>query len=547
MLGSWLFPLAPAAGLLLSAFILYGLLPWLPADWRIRRDLGAPVLVGLCLLSVLFVPVSFTGDDLDQELTLLSGWNFSTTDSVAALTVRADVLSLPFLLVTLLSLLAVTLLNSDLDDVTASTLPSPRLLGWLLMGAAACVLFVSANGLTVLYTVVAFDVVTVVVWISKGQRNTGASRLFLGVFSGIALVVATLTDTLVGQYALALVLWLRLGFYPLAEFAVNKNWPDDERLAYLVVSLGVGLYLVARIPAQSLPLPLLGLVAVTMLLGGALTWLAGGALSSERWPAQHRELRTRLVAWLGVTLALLSLLAVPLSVPTATAFAFGLLLSVVALWATPALGRPKFAEGAWSWPYLPAIMATVTLVGVPLSLGWVFRAASYEALFRVDSLVILLVVALAEALAVSGLIFYWRGLVSGQEQNLRRSMVGIIAMVPFLTPGLGPFILFSMVSPAHALFDFQVPAAVIAVMVGVLVLAAVLGYYRPQLQARLTFGPAAAFVAQTSSQDVLRWAERLFYLISRMILRLQLVLEGQHYMAWAMFVALVGMIIILLS
>ncbi len=548
-----MFPLAPAAGLLLSAFILYGVLPLLPTDKRIHWGVGAPVLVGLCLLSVLFVPVTYISDDPSQELALLSGWNFSTTESVAALTARVDLLSLPFLLVLLLALLAVTLLSSDLYDAPSSDAPPIRLLGWLLMGTAACSLFVSANGLTILYAVVAFDVVTAVVWISKGQHNIGVSRLFLGVFTGVALVLASLAPgdgSTLGRYALGVVLWLRLGLYPLVEFAANRRWRDDERLAYLVLSAGVGLFLVARSLHQPLPYPLMWLTVITMLLGGFLTWLVGSAENDapgvEPTPGQLRELRTGLVTGLGLTLALLPLLAAPLDVRAATAFAVGLLLSLVALWATPALGRPQFSEGAWSWPYLPAVMSTATLVGVPLSLGWIFRAASYQSLFRVDSLPIMLVVALAEALALSGLLLYWRWLVRGQEQNLRRSMVGILAMVPFLTPGLGPFILFSIVSPGRPLFQTDATTFSMIVMVGVVAAAGALGYFKPQLQARLTFWPAIALEPETG-RNALRWADDLFYLLSRLILRVQLVLEGQHYFAWAMVVALVGMIIILLN
>lgn len=551
MLGSWLFPLAPAAGLLLSAFLLFGVVPLLPAAWRTRWGVGAPVLVGLGLLAVLFVPVSTRSDDFGQGLDLLSGWNFSTTASVAALTVRADLLSLPFLLVMFLVLLAITLIGVDIQQVSAPKILPVRVLGWLLMGVAATVLFVAANGLTVLYAVVAFDVISAAYWISKGQRDVGVGRLFLGVFTGLALVLATLVrpnEWAIDQLVLGAVLWLRLGLFPMAEFSVNKSWQDDERLAYLALSLGVGLYLVARLVQQPLPTLVLWLVAATMVLGGQSTWLTGkfSRDSATATPAQLREKRVQVVTWMGLTLALLPLLAAPLSLPAATAFVVGLTLSLVALWVTPALGYPKFSEGAWSWPYLPAVMATATLVGVPLSLGWYFRGASYQSMLRVDSIVMLLVVALAEALALSGLVFYWRWLVQSQEHSFRRSAVTILAMVPFLTPGLGPFILFSFINPQQPFFEFELSGNSVTVLVGVVVLAVVLGHFRPQLQARLRLS-SGPINERLFGGHLINWIGTAFFVISKSILRVQLVLEGQHYIGWALLAALVGMIIILLS
>ena len=58
MLGSYLSPLAPAAVLLLSAFVLFGIIPRLPASWRDWSGLkyvSAPVLIGIALGSLLFI------------------------------------------------------------------------------------------------------------------------------------------------------------------------------------------------------------------------------------------------------------------------------------------------------------------------------------------------------------------------------------------------------------------------------------------------------------------------------------------------------------
>jgi hypothetical protein len=552
MLGSWLFPLAPAAGLLLSAFLLFGVAPLLPGTWRGRWGISVPVIIGLCLLSVLFVPLSAGVDDLTKGLTLLSGWNFSTTESVAALTARVDATSLPFLIVTFLVLLAVTLLTIDVKAITEPNATPTRVLGWLLLGATACALFAAANGLTILYAVVAFDVAAALYWLSYGQRDAGVGRLFLGVFTGAVLVLASFAPDNGGQlgaYALGFVLWLRLALFPVAEYAASKTRHDDDRLTYLALTQLVGLFLVARLVQQPLPPVLLWLVAASMLLGGLSTWftntLENGAPSDELTPTRLRNVRTRLIAKLGLTLGLLPLLAAPLSLQAVTAFAAGLTLSIVALWATPALGRPKFSEGAWSWPYLPAVMSTATLVGVPFSLGWYFREFSYQSIFRVESVLLLLLVATAEALALSGLVPYWRWLVHTNEQSFRRSVVGILAMVPFLTPGLGPFILYSMIE-LEQFFQIDWETRILVLLIGPVVLAVLLGLNKGLILRRLNFSPTAVseFIFD---RHWLNGAEALFYLLSRLVLRIQLVLEGQHYIGWAVFTALVGAIIIFLS
>ncbi|RMF03215.1 MAG: hypothetical protein D6768_06415, partial [Chloroflexi bacterium] len=101
MLGSYLSPLAPAAVLLLSAFILFGAKFWLPERWQQWAGFkyaNAPLLVTVALLTLLGVPLVSGADPAGEGLTVISGWNFSTTGSVAALSVRVDSLSLPFLL-----------------------------------------------------------------------------------------------------------------------------------------------------------------------------------------------------------------------------------------------------------------------------------------------------------------------------------------------------------------------------------------------------------------------------------------------------------------
>jgi hypothetical protein len=75
MLGALFSPLAPAAVLLLGAFVLPLVALQLPAQWRTQpglRYFGAPVLVGLALVALLGIRLTFGPDASGEGLELLS-------------------------------------------------------------------------------------------------------------------------------------------------------------------------------------------------------------------------------------------------------------------------------------------------------------------------------------------------------------------------------------------------------------------------------------------------------------------------------------------
>lgn len=550
MLGAYFSPLAPAAILLLSAFILPLVMPQL-GQWRIR-DFGAAGLVGVAILSLLGLRLTFGDDATGEGLELLSGWDFSTTESVAGLTVRADGLSLPFLILVLLILLAGTLLISE--PALAKRRNWRQVSGWLVMGAGACLLFVAANGLTMAYALMFFDVCAGFYWLGRGHQNLGVARLFLGVFTSAGLMLATLAlapDPLPGSLLLGLALWLRLGLYPFIEIPAHARWPDAGRLVYLGLTMAVAIYLTLRVVSQPFPEIIRWLIAVTMLVGGLLTWLTKTDFSAngvvQEGPAKPvRDGRAALLVWLFLTESLLILLAGPLESSLAVAFAVGLILSLVALWATPALGRPRFGERAWSWPYLPAVVASLNLIGLPLFLGWPGRVAIYQALFRIDSNFVLIMAVLAEGFALSSLVRYWLILVQGADAGGRGSVVGIVAMVPFLTPGLAPFMLSIMTQTDLAPVDNELVVVVLVVTTFIIAAAIGLGYFRERLMARLKI-PVEGATELLGSNWLLGQGEAHLNRAGKAVLRVRVTLEGQHYVGWAIFTALVGAIILLLS
>jgi hypothetical protein len=354
-------------------------------------------------------------------------------------------------------------------------------------------------------------------------------------FTVAGLMLANLTPAAgaaPGAFWLGLALWLRLGLYPFIEVNVHTRWQDHGQLVYLGLSLMVGIYLASRVVIG----PLTGLVPwltlILLLLNGVLAWLS--------------DERSDILARLMLVETALILLIAPLDQGATMAYAVGLILSSVVLWITPRLGQPRFGEGAWSWPYLPAVAATLTLIGLPFSLGWLARTALYQTLLQAENIFLPLLVVLAEGLTLSGLVRYWLMLWQGDDQNERRSMVGIVIMVPFLIPGLAPLILSTLtrtnLPPAN--FD-QAPQVFIALLVAI-VGAVGLGYFRPQLITRLRI--SSPVVAEFAGLGwLLPWWAALLNWLGKFILRIRVILEGQHYLGWALFTALVGVLIILLG
>jgi hypothetical protein len=353
----------------------------------------------------------------------------------------------------------------------------------------------------------------------------------LGLFTAAGLALLAV-NAAAGVWWLGLALWLRLGLYPFLEITHLTGWSDDSNLVYVVISLGIGFYLVIRSVMGGLPLPLLWLAVFLMLLNGAITWLA----------EEREELLFRLTA----TAALLILLNAAISPSLATAFTVGLLLSLAALWLTPRLGRPHLSERAWSWPYLPAAGATLTLIGLPWSLGWPARTAVYGALFLSENLGLIVLAVLAEALALSGLGRYWRLVGQGIRENGQQAVASVIIMVPFLIPGLAPLILTAITRMDLDASIFELPGGVLLTMAVVIAGAAGLAFYRSQILDWLTLSPTLLMDRLKLTWLQTSW-ETAWQVIGKFVLRVEVFLEGQHYMGWALLTALVGVLIIFLG
>jgi len=370
----------------------------------------------------------------------------------------------------------------------------------------------------------------------QGSYQLGVARLFLGLFTITAISLATLLPhNPLAPLLLGLGLWLRLGLYPFLEITQQSLWHDDERLVYIGVSLVVGLYLAFTIMANISSF-VYGLAAIVMLLSGLLAWLTPALYNTVIPSPLHN-----LLAWFMVTESLLVLWLIPVNTGLALTFTFGLIFSFIALWVTPALGKLRLAHAGWA--YLPAVLAILTLVGLPLTLGWTARLFVYESVFRIDNIFVLVLVVIAEILAFSSLAEYWLILSRGDEVvNYRRTAVGFIGAVPFLVPILGPTLVSSISD------GIEVSPAFVSILINVVIVtgAVALAYSRADILSRLNI-PTQFITEIAQLHWCLSWGESSLNYFSKGVLRLRITLEGQHYLAWAMFAALIGAIIILLN
>ena len=406
---------------------------------------------------------------------------------------------------------------------------------WLLVGAGMCFLLVSANILTLGYAIIGFEAMLVIYWLRRGQSNLAIGRLFLGILTAAGFVLVELSPNqgfMSGQDLLGLVLWLRLGVYPFIEVNQVKAWRAEEKLIYLGVTLIIGVYLMMRVTVAPLPQFVWWLAVVMMLINGLLVWLS--------------EDRQSQLTHLILTEILLLLLVVPLASGVGSAAGLALILSLIALWVTPHLGRPNFTQTAWLWPYLPAATATLTLIGLPYSLGWLMRTEVYRLLLAADNLLLILMVFLAEILALSGLVRYWQTMWQVENGDNRRLAIGIAVMVPFLIPGLGPFILDRMLRQTLPEVDLAHSSPVLVTLVVTILGAFGVTYFRVRLFEMLRIRPA-----RLTEWLQLQWLAELgvqgWTRFGKGILRLDVILEGQYYIGWAIFVTLVGALLIFLG
>ncbi len=195
------------------------------------------------------------------------------------------------------------------------------------------------------------------------------------------------------------------------------------------------------------------------------------------------------------------------------------------------------------------LLAGLILAGLPFTLGWAGRGALYGAAWEGGSSGTLALAVVAEGAALSALYHVWRGLPRGEPAEaarIWRPLGAALATIPFLIPVAGLRLLESAGAGIGGGIEND-PRALSAALglVGALLWAVFLGYGRPRLLDALPFSRADMLSALRLGWMLERLGGALDTL-SRIVLRLRAVVEGEHYLAWAILLTLgLGLLIAL--
>jgi hypothetical protein len=540
-------PLAPAFLLLLGAVCILAVGPALTPR---RRHWLAIAASALAVLSLFFVGSGYPADV--QLVRVLVEWL-----GKPALALRVPPFE-PFLWVVMLSLLAISLAERGEID----RLPFLDQAMLLALAAVACGVVLAGSYRTLAFALLLFDAMAALFALAGRRPGQAMGRLLLGVLSSAAVIaLAQGTDHLTAYPPavgglFSLTLWLRLGLYPLVEAEASLDFLPPLRLGWGVVNLAVGLYLVSAGVAPWIA----WLSGVTAVLHGLLAWLEPG--------------RERALAHAGHALAggVLLMAAVVGNTSGVVAASMSILAAWVALGLTaPRLGRPDRSHAWRWWPYLPPLLASASLIGVPFTLGWEGRGALYQMTWEAGAPGALTLVVLVEGAALSVLYRYWQRLLrstpmseetlqaSGEirvtppqakegrgqgEQGAWRWLGASLVSIPLLIPLVGPRWLLG-VAPSASIGTTAGPYPLSAPLglLGALLWALFLGYGRRRLLDALPFsrdGLMSALRLNWLLRDVGQALDRL----GHVLLRIRAVVEGEHYLAWAVLLALgLGLVI----
>jgi hypothetical protein len=560
-------PLAPAYLLLLGAIVILAVGPALAP----RRRHGLAVAVSALAAFSLF----FIGSGYSAEVQLV--WVLVEWLGAPALALRVPPFE-PFLAVLLLSLLAITLAERDVVD----RLSAREQAMLFALAATVCGVILAGNYRTLAYALLLFDATAALFALAAKRPRTAVGRLLLGVLSSTAVILLTQgTDYLIAHpgdlgVLFSLTIWLRLGLYPLVESDAPVGSLPPMRLGWTVLNLTVGLYLASAGA------------------GPGLVWLAGAAMVLHGVLAWLEPSREQALAHAGYALAggILTMTAAVGGGSGSVAASMSILAALVALGLTsPRLGRPDGSHPLGLWAYLPPLLATASLIGIPFTVGWVGRGALYQATWDTGVPGVLALVIVAEGAGLSVLYRYWRRLLSsataeagpagpsatalegggvlegdvaldgddvptqsgqgveslhreGQAEGEVWHVLGAtVVTIPILIPVLGPRLLLG-VPPSESVPDLNSLNASLG-LVGSLLWALFLGYGRPRL---LDWIPVSRVTLMSTLRLgwLLRGLGRVLDTLGRGLLRIRAVLEGEHYLAWAILLLLgLGLAILL--
>lgn len=437
------------------------------------------------------------------------------------------------------------------------------------LSAVALLLLLSANWPTLVAAAILFDV-TMFLRLARPQATDDTARRFLAIIllSDLALVATAYLSRLypagealwtipsvaemevggereilpvIAGGLLALAALLRLGVYPLDGWLRSVRAEDGpgERLALLIYR-SVGLYLWLVAAAQGI-LP--GPWGTPIMIVAALSMMATAILI---WQTETcREGLVYLPSFLASQVVLAALLTGQSGLGVILVLSGNLLLSSAVLsLGTGGVGLKRPAI----FLSLPVILAAVSLVGLPLTPGFIGRAALYRLALGQGNVWLIFAMLLGETLVFNAL---WRWLGPGDrpaEQPTGKPFPFLLRPVASYLPALSLLLLGTLgdfvgegggVALPGLAGTFQ---ALDPLLLMALLLPFPLAYWleRQQVFARSLGGKLRRVVEVTLRLD---WAGRaLADSLSRAgkaAMLLWNVLEGEHYLGWGLVAALI--------
>ncbi len=532
-------PLAPACLLLLGALLFPTLGQLLAARYRRWTALSLVVLSLICLLALFFVHPSIAAG---EHFFLTQGRSVVLTDwlHVPGLVLHPAIFNV-YSWALVLSLLAMLSATRKWSLATVHTVAA-----LFAIVATGCLVVLSGNIPLLAVSLFAFDGAVAVLFLALEQPELAVRRLLLAVLSAGAIMVLSQLATPAQNGTIWLgsvfsfVIWLRIGLYPLFESRTATGSPGAVGAGWLAVNLVVSLYLLSTGVAGWIVWPMVFAVVVH----GLLAWLE---------PARGRALVHAVHAMAGIVVT-----AVAVGGPSAVyiegdyltigAAALLLPLALLALAVTPHRlgpllpGKDSHDAAKAAWRFVPPAFATLALLGLPATLGALSMDTAYGRLWAAGRPLVGLLVTVGLGAAWAALYRYWRHLVEPARdgnadgvQKLELGAVGAaIAVTPFLIPLAGKYVLDRLYAGGGSA-PANVPSSGAWLgLVGALLLGLLLGYGRTRLMAGWPLGRPACRRWLRLEWLLGRLADGASWL-GRIILRVRFVVEGEHYLAWAIF------------
>jgi len=505
-------PLAPAYALLLGAFLVLSVGPILAPQHRRR------LLVAVSALAALSLLVDAAGDLAaggDAPLRVLAEW---LGEPVVVLRSPA---TQPLAWLLMLLLVVTALAGQARADEQY-----PLGQAMLLVGAAAAYgLVLAGTARTLALAWLVFQGVAALIFLIHWRSAQAMGRLLAGVLACAAVLGVSqgVDPAALGALQLggvfSLVVWLQVGLYPLLESEGLPGPALPVRLCWSGLNLLAGLYLATTGVASWVLWPALA----TTLLHGVLAWLE---------PSRERALVHAAHTLAG---AVVVLAAAGGNAQAILAASISTLAGLLALGLTPArLGRRQLHPAA-NLAYLPPILASLTWFGLPLTLGWTGRENLYWTVWVARGPLNLAWMAIAEGAGLAVLYRYWQLLLRPPQHPERpgAALSGLaagLAALPLLAPLTAPW-LWAPTQPGP--FNPEVWTG----LAGAWLWAFFLGYGRDWLlNAILPIRPAV--LRRLRLGWLVHGLGRVLDRLSRVLLRVRVVVEGEHYLAWAILLAI---------